>query len=234
MSHFTIYKMRRLFHRLGVKLQDCSPMAERVIGWVQPVWLWTGYFPSLEFWFPHPQNEDRNSTYFMRTLKGLLRTEMKHLVSCKVGQESWLCDCHFLSSFLFFLLLSASQINTSFGWPSNAFIIKTQPRKSFWWNRQRPRGGSLGSLVWTKYRHGWGTKLGQHAKYRAHTRTLPRGTQISFDKRIYSQPFTSHYHNVLPYLHYSFQALISIIFFFKSTHLFFYLNIFKGNSMSLP
>ena len=151
--------------------------------------LWAlGYITALRSWFPHQHSEDRDGVYLMGLLRGL-RTKKQCLVSGQVAQENRLCGCHFSSSFLFFLFLSATQINVSFRWPSSeVYYFKKKQNttsKSFRGNRQRPKGGTLEIQLCTKHRRWLGKKKEAFQIHSTHMDPAQDHMNIS-DKGIHS------------------------------------------------
>ena len=157
-----------------------------VRGWVQPVWLWVRYFTSVEFWFPHPQREDSSSTYLMRPLRGLNGKRDETLTHPQSGTKKsvvW-------SSFITFSLFPPSLGITDehfFQAIQQLIYHKTLPQKSF--------GGTDRGQVAGSWRVQFTPR--NHTEW-AHSRgSMPNMERTSSDKRIYSQPFTCYYHNVI-------------------------------------
>lgn len=121
MNHLPIYKMRRVFHRLGVKLQSCAPMTEGVPGWVQAAWPWVLVSSS--------QNEERNSTYLTGSLRRLNENRDETLGQLQSGTRKSMVWLSFLTIFPLLPPLLSSTDECLFQVISNELIIKTQPLK---------------------------------------------------------------------------------------------------------
>lgn len=180
--------MGRLLHRRAVELQTVT-QSTREGG--QAVWPWA--HSVFGFQFPHPKNEDRNSTYPTGSLRGLTQHREETLGWMSGGTRKPVVWLSLLNIFHLPLPFGVTDRHISFRWFSNEFIIKLQLQKSFGRNRQRPRSGSFEGPVCTQYQH----RLGAH-QTRTHTQMPTKVTSTSFDKSIYSQPFSYHH---LPHLH---------------------------------
>lgn len=162
-NHLHIHKMGRQFHRLGVKPEDCAPVMEWVRGWIHA--LCSGvHLLHLSFGFLTCTMKTETALTLRGCSGDSARTKKKCLVNCNVGQESRLCGCHFSSSFLLFLFLLASQINSSFRWSSNEVYYKKPNLKILL--GEIDKGQKVGPWrvqLCTKYQHDWGIR-GKHSK----------------------------------------------------------------------
>ena len=126
-----------------------------------------------------------------------------------------LCGCQFSASFLFFLFLSATQINVSFTWPrSEVYYLKkkkkTQPQNLLG-EQTKAKRWDLGESSFVQNTSvDWGEKMKAFQIHSTHMDPAQDCVNIS-DKGIHSHPFIYHHHSISPY---SFHVhLISALFF---------------------
>ena len=125
-----------------------------------------------------------------------------------------LCGCQFSASFLFFLFLSATQINVSFTWPrSEVYYLKKKKNttsKSFGGTDKGQKVGPWRVQLCTKHQRWLGEKMKAFQIHSTHMDPAQDCVNIS-DKGIHSHPFIYHHHSISPY---SFHVhLISALFF---------------------